>query len=65
VPRALRLPLAALGGFEVLTGVLGWCPVYNALGMTSLGGPLDHPMEAERETWLTRHEAPAAAESES
>ena len=54
VPKALRLPLAALGGFEVLTGALGWCPAYHALGVTSLGGPLDHPMEAERDGWLAK-----------
>ena len=65
VPKALRVPLAALGGFEVLTGVLGWCPVYNALGMTSLGGPLDHPIEAERDTWLAQQEERTAAESTS
>jgi glutaredoxin len=63
VPKALKLPLAALGGFEVVTGILGWCPVYNALGVTSLGGPLDHPLETERDTWLAKQEEPTAAES--
>jgi glutaredoxin len=53
-PKMLRVPLAMLGGWEVLTGVLGWCPVYSACGVTSLGGPLDHPIEADRETWLAR-----------
>jgi glutaredoxin len=51
-PRALKIPLVALGAWEALTGIVGWCPVYNALGVTSLGGPLDHPMETERDRWL-------------
>ena len=53
-PKLLKIPLAMLGGWEVLTGVLGWCPVYSACGVTSLGGPLDHPIEADRERWLAR-----------
>jgi hypothetical protein len=56
-----------LGAWETLTGVLGWCPVYSACGLTSLGGPLDHPIEADRDTWLTRESQlaaqPAAGES--
>jgi glutaredoxin len=54
-PKLLRIPLAVLGGWEMLTGVVGWCPVYSAVGVTSLGGPLDHPIEADRESWLARH----------
>ena len=53
-PKVLRIPLALLGGWEVVSGMLGWCPVYSALGVTSLGGPLDHPIEADRTTWLGR-----------
>jgi hypothetical protein len=53
-PKMLRMPLAMLGGWEVLTGLLGWCPVFSACGVTSLGGPLDHPIEADRGTWLAR-----------
>ncbi len=56
VPKAVRVPLAVLGGFEVMTGILGWCPAYDAFGVTSLGGPLDHPMESERGTWLAKQE---------
>jgi glutaredoxin len=52
--RRWRIGLLALGVAETLTGVFGWCPVYAATGMTSIGGPLDHPMEADRETWLAR-----------
>lgn len=51
-PNVLKVPLIALGVFEMLSGIFAWCPVYSALGVTSLGGPLDHPMEAERESWL-------------
>jgi glutaredoxin len=55
-PRALKIPLVALGAFELLSGVAGWCPVYNAFGVTSIGGPLDHPIETERDTWLARQD---------
>ncbi len=54
VPKAVGIPLAMLGAWETLTGLLGWCPVYSACGLTSLGGPLDHPIEADRDTWLSR-----------
>ncbi len=63
-PKMLRVPLAVLGGWEVLSGILGWCPVYGALGLTSLGGPLDHPMEAERTTWLGPQEESTAEATE-
>jgi glutaredoxin len=55
-PRALKVPLMVLGAFEVLTGTTGWCPAYTAFGVTSLGGPMDHPMEADRQSWLVRLE---------
>ncbi len=64
-PKAVRISLIAWGAFEVVTGILGWCPVYNAFGVTSLGGPLDHPIESERDTWLAKQEAWTAVESES
>lgn len=51
-PRPWGLALAAFGLFETASGMFGWCPVYSALGVTSIGGPLDHPVEADRETWL-------------
>ncbi len=53
-PRAWRLPMLAIGAFETLTGIFAWCPVYAALGLTSIGGPLDHPVEADRGNWLAR-----------
>ena len=56
VPRALRAPLCLLAGFATLTGFAGWCPIYHAYGVTSLGGPGDRPDETLREDWLTRRE---------
>jgi glutaredoxin len=53
-PWPVRLPmrLAALG--LLATAAVGWCPVYDARGVTSVGGPGDRPDEAERERWLGR-----------
>jgi hypothetical protein len=48
VRRRLRLVALAVAA----TGVSGWCPVYHAAGVTSLGGPGDRPDEAERCAWL-------------
>ncbi|HTU99211.1 MAG TPA: YgaP-like transmembrane domain [Luteitalea sp.] len=58
-PWPVRLPvrLAALG--LVVTAALGWCPVYDAQGVSSVGGPGDHPDEAEREGWLTEIRLPS------
>jgi mycoredoxin len=56
-PRFWRIPLLALGIAETLTGAIGWSPAYHALGVTSIGGPLDHPVEADRDTWLARQDA--------
>ncbi len=66
VPKGLGIPLAMIGAWETITGVLGWCPVFGALGVTSLGGPLDHPIEADRDNWLVQQSqwtGQAAAES--
>jgi mycoredoxin len=54
-PKTLKIPLVMLGAWEALTGIVGWCPVYSACGVTSLGGPLDHPIETDRDTWLASH----------
>jgi mycoredoxin len=51
-PPVARVPLALLGGVLMLTGVAGWCPVYGAAGLSSLGGPGDRIDEAERTGWL-------------
>jgi mycoredoxin len=56
---ALRVPLGLFGVALMLTGVAGWCPVYNARRVSSLGGPGDRPSEAERAAWL-RPSRPAA-----
>jgi glutaredoxin len=60
-PAPARVPIriAALG--LALTGAIGWCPVYDAQGVTSVGGPGDHPDEAEREPWLAALRQPAAS----
>jgi mycoredoxin len=52
-PRIARWPLRIAGAIAALSGLSGWCPGYHAAGVTSLGGPGDHPDEAERATWLS------------
>jgi len=51
-PLYVRGPLGLLGAGLMLTGVAGWCPVYNSRHVSSLGGPGDRPGEAERTAWL-------------
>jgi hypothetical protein len=51
-PRSVRWPTRIAGVLTALTGVAGWCPVFAARGVTSIGGPGDRPDEAERKTWL-------------
>lgn len=48
----LRVPLGLLGAALMLTGMAGWCPLYNSRRVSSLGGPGDRPEEAERTRWL-------------
>jgi len=55
-PKLWKAPLVMLGAWEVVSGLIGWCPVYSTLGVTSLGGPLDHPMEADRDAWVVGHD---------
>jgi glutaredoxin len=57
-PWPVRLPvrIAALG--LLATAAVGWCPVYDAQGVTSVGGPGDRPDEAERDGWLGRTGVP-------
>lgn len=62
-PRALRWPLRLAGIVTAATGISGWCPVYHATGVTSLGGPGDRPEEAERAEWLERRQ-PARASTD-
>jgi glutaredoxin len=64
LPRRLRWPLNVVGLFVGMTGLLGWCPAYQAAGMTSIGGPGDRPDESERDEWVSRnpsHSVPADA----
>lgn len=51
-PGPLRWPFRLLGLVAAATGISGWCPVYHATGLTSLGGPADRPDEAERGEWI-------------
>ena len=59
LPWHARMPLRVAAIGLALTGALGWCPVYDAQGVTSVGGPGDHPDEAEREQWHAALRAPA------
>ncbi len=52
-PRGARWPFGLFGFVVAATGLTGWCPVYHAAGVTSLGGPGDRGDEAERSQWLT------------
>jgi glutaredoxin len=47
-----KWPLMTWGAVEAWSGATGSCPVYRLTGRTSMGGPLDHPTEAERTAWL-------------
>jgi mycoredoxin len=58
-PPALRRPMALLGAAVSLTGLSGWCPVYYAAGVNSLGGPGDRPDEATRGSWLAPRKSSA------
>ena len=51
-PRALRWPMRLTGIAIAITGLTGWDPIYQRLGVSSLNGPADRPQEAERHTWL-------------
>lgn len=48
----VRLPLRVAATGLVMTAAVGWCPLYQAQGVTSVGGPGDRPGEAERNDWL-------------
>lgn len=61
LPWPLRVPLRLAAVGLALTAVTGWCPVYDAQGVTSVGGPGDHPDEAEREAWWGSLRRPAAS----
>ncbi len=64
-PRGSRAPFRLAGALIAISGVTGWCPVYQASGTTSLDGPGDRPDEAHRETWVAaRRLAAVGARSE-
>jgi glutaredoxin len=52
VHRVARGPLTVAGAMVGLSGLTGWCPVYQAAGVTSLDGPGDRPDETTRDAWL-------------
>jgi glutaredoxin len=60
-PWPIRVPLRVAAAGLALTAATGWCPVYDAQGVTSVGGPGDHPDEAEREAWWATIRGPAAS----
>jgi glutaredoxin len=51
-PSPFRWPLRLLGTAVALTGVSGWCPVYQYSRVSSLDGPGDRPEEAVRAAWI-------------
>ena len=59
-PRGLRWPVRLVGAAVALSGVSGWCPLYQYSGVTSIDGPGDRPDEAHRETWLAPRPLPPA-----
>jgi glutaredoxin len=52
VHRGAHAPFMMAGAAMGLSGLTGWCPVYQAAGVTSMDGPGDRPDEATRGTWL-------------
>jgi hypothetical protein len=52
VHRSARWPFLMAGAVVGLSGLTGWCPAYQAAGVTSLDGPGDRPDEATRDAWL-------------
>ena len=47
-----RWPFGIFGTLVAASGLTGWCPIYHAARVTSLGGPGDRPEETTRDTWL-------------
>ena len=52
VHRSARGPFTVAGAIIGLSGLTGWCPVYQDAGVTSLDGPGDRPEETTRDAWL-------------
>jgi glutaredoxin len=51
-PPPARVPVRILAATVAITGFAGWCPVYAAARLTSLGGPGDRPDEGKGQRWL-------------
>jgi glutaredoxin len=66
VHRRARWPFITAGAIMGLSGLTGWCPAYQATGLTSMDGPGDRPDETTRGAWLIpRKSGRAARESAS
>lgn len=52
VHRGTRWPFIMAGAMVGLSGLTGWCPAYQAAGVTSMDGPGDRPDEATGDAWL-------------
>ena len=52
LPAGLRLPGRVLGLGLMLTGASGFCPIFQARRVSSIGGVGDRPGEAEHSAWL-------------
>jgi len=39
VEGAIALVIGAVGAVTLLTGLIGWCPTYALLGISTLSGP--------------------------
>lgn len=58
LPGLVRWTIRSAGIAVALTGATGWCPLFHARGVTSLGGPGDRPDETSRDTWLAPQPGP-------
>jgi Protein of unknown function (DUF2892) len=50
--NAFAIPLFAVGGMLLATGIVGWCPAYTLFGMSTVktpAGPCPHCQTACRE----------------
>jgi hypothetical protein len=62
-PRPVRWPVRLAGAALVLSGAIGWCPVYRVAGTSSIDGPGDRPGEAHRAAWLSPRRRPRVMDS--
>jgi hypothetical protein len=57
-PRGVGGALKLVGAAVALSGIGGWCPVYQASGVTSIDGPGDRPTETPRARWVVPANSP-------